>query len=188
MKMIELARGNRSTRRFRQSARLSRERLLQFIETARLAPCGANLQLVRFTPVWEEELCERIFPHLNWAGYLKDWDGPGQGQRPAAYIIIQLPDEDRRHLPVDAGISAAYITLSARESGLGSCMIMSFDMQGLSAIISSPEGYSPFLVIALGVPAEEVVLERAGSGIEYYRDGSGVHHVPKRDLEDLVTR
>lgn len=188
MTMVELAKDNRSTRRFRQSARLSRAQLLRFVEAARLAPCGANLQLARFTPVWEEDLCERVFPHLRWAGYLKDWDGPAEGQRPAAYIIIQLPDEERRHLPVDAGIAAAYITLSARESGFGSCMIMSFDMQGLTPVIGSPEGYSPFLVIALGVPAEDVVLERAVSGIEYYRDGSGVHHVPKRDLEDLVTR
>jgi hypothetical protein len=26
----------------------------------------------------------------------------------------------------------------------------------------------------------------AGGGIEYYRDASGVHHVPKRSLNDVL--
>ncbi|MBN2607802.1 MAG: nitroreductase family protein [Candidatus Fermentibacteraceae bacterium] len=188
MTLLELAGKNRSTRRFRQNVRLSRKQLMEIIEAARLAPCGANLQLLRFTPVWEEELCSRIFPHLNWAGYLKEWDGPAEGERPAAYIIIQMPVEERRHFPVDAGIAAAYMTLAARESGFGSCMIMSFGPGPVSHEAGSPEGYSPFMVIALGAPGEEVVLEEARDGIEYYRDGRDVHHVPKIDIKDLVTR
>jgi nitroreductase len=187
MTFHELAESNRSIRRFRENVRLSGEQLLEFIDAARLAPSGANLQLLRFTPVWEEDPCSRIFPHLNWAGYLIDWDGPGPGERPAAYVILQMPQEKQRHLPVDAGIAAAYIVLSARESGYGSCMIMSFDADGVREAAGSPEGYFPFLVIALGVPGERVVLEEAAGGIEYYRDESGVHHVPKLPLKDLLT-
>lgn len=188
MTIKELAERNRSTRRFRQRVRLSREQLLEFVEAARLAPSGANLQLPRFTPVWEEEVCPEVFPALNWAGYLKDWDGPAPGERPPAYIIIQLPEEERSHLPVDAGIAAAYIVLAAREAGYGSCMLMSFQRDSVRNAVGSPKGYSPFLVVALGVPAEEVVLEEADGDIEYYRDQRDVHHVPKLSLEEIVTR
>jgi nitroreductase len=187
MTILELAAENRSTRRFKESERLSRDILVDIIEAARLAPSGANLQILRFTPVWEEELCDAIFPHLNWAGYLKDWDGPQKGERPAAYVIIQLPHQRRAHLPVDAGIAAAYMVLKAREAGYASCMIMSFDDEPVSRAAGSPEGYSPFLVIAFGIPAEEVVLEEAAGSIEYYRDEEGVHHVPKRGMRDILT-
>jgi nitroreductase len=89
---------------------------------------------------------------------------------------------------VDAGIAAAYMVLAARESGYGSCMLMSFDRKGVAQAAGSPEGYSPFLVVALGKPGEEVVLESAGEDIEYYRDENGVHHVPKLQLKDILTR
>jgi len=46
------------------------------------------------------------------------------------------------------------------------------------------------LVIALGKPVEEVVLEDVGSeeSLTYYRTGDRVHHVPKRRLKDLVLK
>ena len=46
------------------------------------------------------------------------------------------------------------------------------------------------LALALGKPAEKVVLEELGEGqsIHYYRDAEDVHHVPKRKLEDLLVR
>ena len=188
MTILELAAENRSTRRFRESVRMSRYILVDIVEATRLAHSGANLQLLRFTPVWEENLCDAIFPHLNWAGYLKDWAGPEKGQRPAAYVILQLPHAQRVHTPVDAGIAAAYMVLRARESGYASCMIMSFEKEPVSRIVGSPEGYGPYLVIAFGVPAEEVVLEGTAGGIEYYRDEKGVHHVPKRGMQDILTR
>jgi len=48
--------------------------------------------------------------------------------------------------------------------------------------------YEILLVIALGRPKENVVLEDTGSdgNIEYYRDKDGNHHVPKRPLNDII--
>ena len=186
MEMHGLAIKNRSVRRFKQEIAISERDLLLFIDSARLAPCGANLQLLRFTPVTERKHCLRIFPALKWAGYLEDWNGPEEGCRPPAYIIIHAPNGERRHIPVDIGIAAAYIVLSARESGYGSCMIMSFDAEMIEEAAGTPGGYHPFLIIALGVPGEEIVLEEAGGDIRYYRDEKGRHHVPKLALDDLI--
>ena len=187
MEFKELARITRSVRRFRQSERIPESSLVEIMESVRLAPCGANLQLLRFTIETSEEGCEALFPALNWAGYLRDWNGPARGQRPSAYIVLHMPLEERRHLPVDAGIAAAYIVLAARERGYGSCMIMSMDPQAVVKASGTPDGYRPFMVIALGVADEEVVLEEAQESIEYYRDAQGRHHVPKRPIRDILT-
>jgi len=43
-------------------------------------------------------------------------------------------------------------------------------------------------VIALGKPAETIVLEEARNPeeVKYWRDEEGRHHVPKRPLEELI--
>lgn len=187
MKMHNLAEKNRSIRRFRENRRVTEQQLLEFIDSARLAPCGGNLQLLRFTPISDEKHCSRVFPLLAWAGYLEEWNGPSEGERPAAYIIIHAPAGEKRHIPVDVGIAAAYVVLAAKESGYGSCMIMSFDEKLLEEAAGTPKGYHPFLVIALGVPGEETILEKAEGDIRYYRDAKGRHHIPKLDLDEIIT-
>ena len=49
---------------------------------------------------------------------------------------------------------------------------------------------SILLILALGKPKETVVLEEVGpdGNIRYYRDAEGVHHVPKRSLDELILR
>ena len=44
------------------------------------------------------------------------------------------------------------------------------------------------LVLALGKPAEQVVLDTVGDDgdTRYWRDENEVHHVPKRSLEELI--
>jgi hypothetical protein len=67
-------------------------------------------------------------------------------------------------------------------------MVASIDHLKLKQILTIPEHLVVLLVVALGKPAEEVVVEPVGSDgkIEYYRDPDGVHHVPKRTHDELI--
>lgn len=76
-----LVRRARTCRRFDESMRVPREFLLELAELAHLAPCGANAQRLRFHVVSGAEDCARVFDELAWAGALKDWSGPNEGER-----------------------------------------------------------------------------------------------------------
>ena len=81
---------NRSYRRFDEASRIDSETLRSLVDLARLSPSGANLQPLKFILVHDADDCALVFPSLAWAGYLEDWPGPSEGERPAAYIVIVL--------------------------------------------------------------------------------------------------
>ncbi|MEW6382260.1 MAG: nitroreductase family protein [bacterium] len=184
----ELITKNRSMRRFDQSFRLGRKDLEDLVNLARLSPSAANLQPLKYYLSWEPEENNRIFPHLAWAGYLKDWPGPVEGERPSAYIIVLGDTALASSFDIDTGIASQSILLGAVERGLGGCMIGSIQREGLRKALSIPEQYKILLVLALGKPAEQVFLEDVGEGgdIRYWRDSQSGHHVPKRLLESII--
>ena len=116
------------------------------------------------------------------------WSGPEEGERPSAYIVILGDTELRKGFGCDHGIAAQSIMLGATERGFGGCMIGSIDRPELRQVLDIPERYEILLVLALGKPAETVVLEDVGpdGDIKYYRDDEDVHHVPKRTLDELI--
>ena len=179
---------NRSYRRFYENVPIDREILEELVDLARLSASGANRQPLKYILSYEPQKNTLIFPHLAWAGYLKDWPGPSEGERPAAYIIILADTEISRNVGCDHGIAAQSILLGATEKGLGGCMIGSLRLQELRKALAIPTRYEILLVIALGKPKETVILESIGSDgdIKYWRDEKSVHHVPKRLLQDLI--
>lgn len=188
MELFELCMHARTVRRFREALGIDPATALGLVEAAGLAPCAGNLQELRYVIILDKARREALFPLLSWAAYLRDWPGPGEGERPAGYIVILSPSEEKPFTRMDAGIAAGYITLNARAAGLGTCILMSFDRAGMGSLLCVPEGLSPILVVALGEPAEEVVVETLASGgpVEYWRDSEGVHHVPKLPVSDLL--
>ena len=86
----ELVKKNRSYRRFYQEKKLTRQQLMELVETARLTPSAANRQPFKYRIVCDEEENEKVFRLLGFAGYLKDWDGPSEGEKPTGYIVIMM--------------------------------------------------------------------------------------------------
>jgi len=189
MPVKDLVRKNRSYRRFDESVRIPADTLRELVDLARLSASAANLQPLKFVLASTPEETAAVFPHLAWAGYLPDWPGPSQGERPAAYIVI-VGDKGIKS-PMggcDEGIAAQSILLGATEKGLGGCMIGAIKRDGLRQAQALPDGYEILLVIALGQPNETVVIDPVGEdgSIKYWRDENDVHHVPKRSLDELI--
>lgn len=188
MTIHELIRKNRSYRRFYQDESVSRNALIDLVDLARLSPSGANLQPLKFFLSTKPEMNAGIFECLSWAGYLKDWPGPVEGERPSAYIVILGDDEIKKPVHTNQGIAGQSILLGAVEKGLGGCIIASVNRQKLRETLGFAGHLEILLVIALGKPKEEVVIENisADKSIRYYRDERGIHHVPKRSVFDLI--
>ena len=184
----DLVASSRSRRRFYQEVVVERETLLELISLARLSPSGGNSQPLRFLLSCDPQKNDSIFPHLSWAGYLKDWPGPCEGEKPAAYIVILGDTRIRRSFGCDHGIAAQSIMLGAAEKGLGGCIMGPARKEALREALNIPQVYEILLVLALGKPKERVVVEELGpdGDVGYWRDGDGMHHVPKRSLNDLV--
>lgn len=179
---------NRSYRRFFQETSISTEALRELVDLARLSASAANRQPLKYYLSCEADQNALIFPLLGWAGYLKEWGGPAEGERPSAYIIMLGDKKIAANFGCDHGIAAQSILLGAVEKGLGGCMIGSVRKPELAKILGIPDTYEILLVIALGKPKETVVVEPLGEDgdIKYWRDGQSVHHVPKRSLDDII--
>ena len=178
----------RSYRRFYENVAVDMATLHELVDLARLTASSGNRQPLKYVLACDPETNARIFSTLAWAGYLKDWGGPKEGDRPAAYIIIMLDNEVFESAGCDHGIAAQTIMLGATEKGLGGCIIASVKKPALHEALGIDECYSIMLVLALGKPKETVVVEALGpeGDIKYWRDTQGVHHVPKRKLEDII--
>lgn len=190
MDFYALIKANRSYRRFHEDHLVEKETMQSLIEYARLSPSARNMQSLRFLISYEKEKNDLIFQTLAWAGYIKDWVGPIEGERPSAYVVILNDTSVSSNYLCDDGIMAQSILLGAVDKGLGGCIIASVNKKKLQENLQIPEKFEIVLVLAIGKPKEEVVIEDiSDSGdVKYWRDENNVHHVPKRSINDLIIK
>jgi nitroreductase len=186
--LADLVLKNRSYRRFYQKHVIDSKTLKDLVNLARLSASGGNAQPLKYILSCDPQKNALIFPHLAWAAFLKDWPGPDDGERPSAYIIILGDREISQSFGCDHGIAAQTMLLGAVERGLGGCMIGSIHRDNLRTTLEIPPRFDILLTLALGEPKERVTIERvdASGNTRYWRDDEGVHHVPKRALEDII--
>ena len=178
---------NRSYRRFFQDRPVAKKILKELVDLARLTPSAANLQPLKYLIYNDPKKNTEIFKFLNWAGYLKDWAGPEEGERPVAYIIILGDQLISKTINWDHGIAAQTIMLGAVEKDLGGCIIASLDKENLHKKLDLPQHLDILLVLAIGKPKEIIKLEKVSKNdIKYWRDENLVHHVPKRTLKEIL--
>ncbi len=191
MTFKNLIKKTRSYRRFDETKLIHYSTLEDLVDLARLSASAKNLQPVRYVLSNNTKLNSLIFPCLAWAGYLKDWVGPKEGERPTGYIIL-LEDTTvhSRWIHHDLGIAAQSILLGATDAGLGGCIIAAIKKDVLRSVLSVPDQFEIHLVLALGTPIEKVVIDPVGANdkIKYWRDKEEYHHVPKRNLQDIILK
>ena len=184
----ELVKANRSCRRFYEDHQIELKTLEDLVDLARLSASGANLQPLKYIIACQPEVNAEIFSCLAWAAYLKDWPGPDPGERPSGYIVILGDTTIKEEFGVDHGIAGQSMLLGAREKGLAGCMIASINRKDIRPMLNIESHLKILLVLAIGKPKEEVVIESVGSdgSIVYWRDAEAVHHLPKRALTDII--
>ena len=185
--LYDLIHKTRSFRRFKENEPVDMATLRSLVELARLGGSARNVQPLKYILVNAPAVNAKIFPCLGWAGYLKNWPGPEKGERPAAYIICLLDTRLSTDADCDLGIATQNILLGASEKGFGGCRIASISST-LRNVLELDDHLQILLVIAIGKPAEAVSLEdrELGGHIKYWRDAEGVHHVPKRPLQEII--
>jgi nitroreductase len=182
---------NRSYRGFDFSRKIEREELIDMIECARLTPCGANKQPLKYFIAYNEKTVEEIQSITKWAAGLPQMELPRKGEEPVAYIVICQDlniDKLLKQSQTVIGIAAQTILLSATDKGLGGCMIGNFNRIKLKKMLSLDENIEPVLLIALGKPIEIVELTdlKQGESTNYFRDDNNKHYVPKRTLNEIL--
>ncbi|MCU0519336.1 MAG: nitroreductase family protein [Anaerolineae bacterium] len=179
---------SRSYRRFDESVPVPMETLKKLVGLARLSPSASNKQPLKFRLVNDPDTNAKVFSCLAWAGYLTDWKGPAEGERPAAYVVMLGDTVLSNGFATDEGIMAQSMMLGAVEAGFGGCMLGAINRPRLRELLEIPERYEILLVLALGKPVETVVIDPVDEdgSIKYWRDAQQVHHVPKRSLDELI--
>jgi nitroreductase len=188
MDFKDLAKQNRSYRRFDEQFLIYRDTLVELVGLTRFAASGRNAQPLKYYLSNDRDLNEQIFSTLAWAGYLKEWPGPEKGERPSAYIVVLLDHTISDTFLCDDGIAMQNILLGAVEKGLGGCILRSINKPRLAGLLNLPDHLEIIDVVALGKPIETVVITNVGDAgdIRYYRDENGVHYVPKRSIDELI--
>ena len=188
--LSELVMANRSCRRFDQAAPVDQKSLEEFIDLARCSASAANLQPLKYICSTDDGKNREIFACLGWAAYFTKWKGACEGEQPAAYIIILGDKSITENFRCDHGIAAQSILLGAREKGYAGCMLAAINHKQLRRVIGIQEHLEILLVIALGKPAETIIIETLNPGEDhrYWRDDEGVHHVPKRGMDEILLK
>ena len=187
----DIIKASRSYRSFDRSVRIEKERLLSWIDTARMTPSTMNRQAIKYKVCHTDEECARCRALVRFGAALPNRTMPPEGHEPTAYIIIAVDKDIAPNYTLffkDTGIVAQTIMLLAAEEGFGGCMLGSGDPEAIAKEFSLPESIVPTLVLALGRPDEQVELCEVGKDgkTAYFRDESNTHFVPKRPLVELL--
>lgn len=186
--MKNLIEKNRSYRRFWADYALDNKTLEDLVDLGRLSASAANLQPLKYIISSTKDKNNKIFGCLKWAGYLKDWDGPVESERPTGYIVVLGDTLICKNFGVDPGIASQSILLGAVDKGLGGCLFGAIDKSKLVESLDIPSNLEVLLVIAIGKPKENIILKdiEPGDDIKYYRNEDNTHIVPKRSLKDII--
>ncbi len=156
---MEIVRSRRSIRRYLPKP-LERDRVLDCLEAARLAPSASNVQPWRFIVVDNPEIKDRLAREA-FSGIYKASMFAAQ----APVIVVVLAQADfvtnqigRRlqgtsfHL-IDIGIAVEHLILRAEDLGIATCWMGWFDTRKVRKVLAIPRKYKVTALVPMGYAA-----------------------------------
>lgn len=181
MDVFKAIRWRRSVRRFSPHA-IERQKVLQILEAARLAPSSSNRQAWHFVIVDDKKIIEQI-PGTVPVGTRRIVsfvsNAPlvivGCYTKALTHYIAQLAGHEN-HL-VDVSIAMAHMTLAATELGIGTCWVGWYGESRLHKLLELPRRYKVVALLVLGYPAGQSTEEAIG----------GIPARPRKALSDIAS-
>lgn len=164
MKFSELIVTRQSVRRYEPQP-VEKEKLLQCLEAARLAPSASNSQPWYFVVVDEPELKHKVAKAtfdsvLSFNKFALQAPVIIVMVTEKAGLITRLASKIKKRdwSQVDTGIAAEHFCLQAAELGLGTCMLGWFYEDKVKELLNIPKDKFIGLLITLGYPPENYRL------------------------------
>jgi nitroreductase len=157
MKFSQLVKMRHSVRKYKNTP-VEKEKLMQIMEAARLAPSAVNFQPWHFIVVTQPETLSKLHDT-----YPRDWF------KTAPAVILACADHSeswkRNHdgkdsADMDVAIAVDHLTLQAAEMGMGTCWVCNFNTQKCAEMLQLPGYIEPVAMIPVGYPEEELIPEK----------------------------
>ena len=166
MNFQELVNKRQSNRAYSNKP-VEKDKIVQCVEAARMAPSACNSQPWKFIVVDNPELkkklaqttSNRLLPLNHFTN-----------QAPVHVVIVNEGSnftatlgnkiKNRNFSLIDIGIAAEHFCLQAEELGLGTCMIGWFKEKEVKSLLNIPEKKRPELIITIGYPADEYRIKK----------------------------
>jgi nitroreductase len=146
--VFEAIKRRRSIRKYERT-KIEKEKLLNVLEAARLAPSAMNRQPYIFVVTSDTETIKKISSGCN-----QQWDSP------IIIAICSFPDkawvrdDGEEYWKVDAAVAMTNLSLQACAEGLGTCWIAAFKEDEIKQILGIKKG-RVVAMTPLGYPAEK---------------------------------
>ena len=185
MNVYDAVKKRRTIRKFRQDA-VRDEAITKMIDSARLAPCGANMQPLKFAVIKDESVRRELYPLIKYAGYLS-WD-PSFEECPPVFIAV-LADtgiKPAQNTECDCGAAVMSMCLVAQELGLSTCWLGAIDRAAIKKTLGLEDKFEVKYLLGAGYGAQTGDVFDICGDVKYRFDESGNVHVPKRTMDEIL--
>lgn len=163
MNFKELAQRRYSVRSY-QSTPVEKEKLIQVVEAALLAPSAVNFQPWKFVVVNDPSLLAKLQ-----SCYHREWFKSA----PACIVAIgdhdkgwHRPTDGKDYTDIDVAIAIDHLMLAATEIGLGTCWICHFNAEKCADLFQLSSNFEPIAMIPIGYPEFEAGPEKNRKSID----------------------
>ena len=155
-KLMGIIKKRRSIRKYRNRP-VEKQKIINMVKAARLAPSASNGQPWRFFAVEDKDKLKTVVGSL---GKINSWakTAPiiiiGCSTRSSAVHYVADAIKGVKYYLIDLGIAMEHMVLAATEMGLSTCWIGWFDERKIKKTIGIPSGWKVVSVLTVGYADE----------------------------------